>query len=209
MTVQQTSQLIQLILNAALMLGVCVLLWGGLWLRHTALADRLKTLHLDYIRLFHTLPVDEHKRDCRDRLQTLRRQQRYLQYHCRMAKRCALVLHYALLGFIFSIFALAARCLFYLDWLVPVSMVVFTAGTALLLLCVGLALMDIQRFQVQSSVRRASGFSLFSARILKWGRTRRPSRSLPRNRPRALAPADYPSPAGVGLTTLRALDKSP
>ncbi|MEO0827173.1 MAG: DUF2721 domain-containing protein [Cyanobacteria bacterium J06635_15] len=201
MSVQQTSQLIQLILNSALMIGVCVLLWGGLWLRYTTLADRLKALHIDYVKLSHALPLGPGV-DHRDRLRYLKQQRQKLQYHYRLSKRCTLILHYALLGFLLSIFALAARTLVNLNWLILVALGLFTAGTALLLLSVAMTLLDFQRFQAQPGTgsKQTSLGQTLGRRMgrLMLPRSRRRKRSLPAHTPvPALNPAEYPVKTGT------------
>ena len=197
MSVQQTSQLIQLILNSALMIGVCVLLWGGLWLRHTTLADRLKALHLDYAKLTCVLPL-ELGEDHRDRLRYLKQQRQKLQYHYRLSKRCTLVLHYALVSFSLSIFALAARTLVNLNGLISLALGLFTLGTALLLVSVVMTLLDFQRFQVQPrGISRPKTVWQSVSRLLLT-RSRRRKRSLAKRAPvAALTPAEYPLKTGT------------
>lgn len=137
MSVEQTSQLIQLILNSALMIVVSVLVLGALWLRHNAIADQLKVLQRQFTRTQQMdlgLGVDA--------LASLKQQRFQLQARYRLTRHSTLVMHYALLAFVTSLFTLAIRTVLNVDGLIPTALVLFVLGSAGLLTSVVITLMD-------------------------------------------------------------------
>ena len=149
MSVQQTSQLIQLILNSALMITICVGLMGGLWLRHNAIAHQLRSLKSQILKFSHSTHDSGLKQF------TLLRQQRlHLQRRYRLIHSSTLIIHYALIIFLASLFALALRTLLNLSWLIPISLFLFIVGAAGVLVSVAFALLDCYQFN-QSAVDRS------------------------------------------------------
>ncbi|MBE9180697.1 DUF2721 domain-containing protein [Oculatella sp. LEGE 06141] len=138
MSVEQTSQLIQLILNSVLMVTACVMALGSLVMRHAAINDRLKTTHREYSELCSDRDIFRS-----DRLLQLKSQLRQLRQRYRMAYRSVLALHYALLLFVASTFITTLRATLHQDWLIPGGLILFTAGIGLLLVGLGFALMDV------------------------------------------------------------------
>lgn len=132
MTVAQTTQLIQLILNSTLMLAIALAWWGVVWLRHSALVAQLQR----------PLP--------RDGCGLARRQRRQAQRRCRLMRSSALVMHTVLLLLTASLFCLAWRTLVGADWLVPLALVLFVVGSGGLLLSVGLALVEFHQMGRQA-----------------------------------------------------------
>lgn len=138
MTVAQTTQLIQLILNSTLMLAIALAWWGVVWLRHSALTGQLQ------------------RRPALDGRALPPLQRRQAQTRCRLMRSSALVMHTVLLLLTASLFCLAWRTLVGADWLVPLALALFVAGSGGLLLSVGLALLEfcqINRFSRPSRRR--------------------------------------------------------
>ncbi|HEY9736161.1 MAG TPA: hypothetical protein V6D06_07755 [Trichocoleus sp.] len=135
-TVEQTTQLIQLILNSALMMAIALAWWGVVWLRHGAIATQLQT-HLG--RLARLREAGEPDVEQLAHLKQLRLQ---LQARYRLTRQSWFIMHCVLLALVGSVFSLALRTLLSGNWLIPVALVLFVAGIGGLLLSVGLALME-------------------------------------------------------------------
>ncbi|GAB4339275.1 MAG: hypothetical protein OHK0047_29970 [Leptolyngbyaceae cyanobacterium] len=133
MSVEQTTQLIQLMLNSMLMGVVCALVLGGLTARHSTLSEEIQALQ--------QAGVQETNREA-VRSQVSRRQQRYFHTRYRIMGYGVMMAYYALLFSILSGFLLALRGLFGWDWLVPVALALFAIGISTLLVAVGLTLIE-------------------------------------------------------------------
>lgn len=166
MSVHQTSQLIQLILNSALMITVCVGLMGGLWLRHGAIANQLRYLKSQILKF-----ANSSNGSGPEQLIQLRHERFHLQRRYRLIHNSTLVIHYALLVFIASLFALALRTLVNLSWLIPIALFLFIVGAGGVLVSVAFSLMDFYQYNQASAGR--SGRTLNQT---KPARTRRRSR---------------------------------
>ncbi|NEQ33758.1 MAG: DUF2721 domain-containing protein [Leptolyngbya sp. SIO4C5] len=132
MTIAQTSQLIQLILNSVLMLVVCIGLLSGLRLRYNTVLQQLQNLQQQSWSRSQLGGSPSPLRGHRQRLQR--------QY--RLASSSHLIMHYVGLLFVGSTFALAARTLLNLGWLIPLALFLFVLGTGGMLLSLSLALLD-------------------------------------------------------------------
>jgi hypothetical protein len=137
MSLEQTSQLIQLVLNSALMVTACVIVLGGLQVRHMATHRQLRSLSQEYAELMGDAVLRG------DRLLQVKHQLRQLRQHYQDAYRSILVIHYALLSFVLSGLTVALRTIANADWLIGLALVLFIAGLAILLLGLGLTLADL------------------------------------------------------------------
>jgi hypothetical protein len=137
MTVEQTSQLIQLILNSVLMVIACVVLLGALLVRHTAIYNRIRMMNHEYFQLFDTAVMFRGDRllHLKQQLQQLR-QQHYTNYSSLLAT------YSALLVLALSTLTLSLRALFNWPWLIVGSLICFAIGVAIWLIGVGLALIE-------------------------------------------------------------------
>jgi hypothetical protein len=137
MSVEQTTQLIQLILNSILMSVACALVLSGLTVRHAAIGDRLGELsRLD------TTP-DRERDFVRSQPILARKQLRRWQTRHLLSRYSVLVAYYALFFSGLSCFTLALRGILDWNWLISVALAVFVFGIAALLVAVGLTLMEI------------------------------------------------------------------
>ncbi|PSN17447.1 hypothetical protein C7271_17645 [filamentous cyanobacterium CCP5] len=136
MSVDQTSQLIQLILNTCLLLAIAVAWWAMAWIRHGAIARRLS--HIQRQELRH---------------QAGRVSRRSLQRQYRLGRSSVGVMHYVLLGLAASLLALSLRTLLGANWLIPLALVLFMLAVGGLTLSVGLTLMEFYQ-GVQPRSRR-------------------------------------------------------
>ncbi len=135
MSVEQTTQLIQLILNSVLMSVACALVLSGLTVRYVAIGDRLEDSHQED-RLNINLDL------ARNHSMTRRQLRRLHQRHS-LSRYSVLTAYYALLFSGLSCFALALRGILDWNWLISVALGVFVIGIATLLVAVGLTLIEI------------------------------------------------------------------
>ncbi len=148
MSVEQTTQLIQLILNSVLMTVACALLFNRINLRQVAIEERLQVLNRQCLDLLESSNDSRGEgvggdRPLTSRLLQARKQLRQLQHRYRLVQYSVMAGHYALFGAIASTLLLALRTLLNLEWLIPISLGLFVVGVALLLLSVGLMLVDL------------------------------------------------------------------
>jgi hypothetical protein len=137
MSVEHTTQLIQLILNSALMVLGCALLLGRVVQRQEAIETYL--INLKQRCETQASPLDNSLR--------IRKQLRSLQQRFQLLQRGATSAYAALLGAIASTFLLALRALLPFEFLIPVSLVCFTFGVAALLVAVCCMLLDLHHAQ--------------------------------------------------------------
>jgi hypothetical protein len=138
MSLEQTNQLIQLVLNSALMVAACVVILGGLLVRHTATHRQLRSLNQEYSELMGGSVLLKG-----DRLLQVKHQLRQLRQQYQDAYRSILVIHYALLTFVLSGLTVALRTIANADWLITAALVLFIVGLIILLVGLGLALGDL------------------------------------------------------------------
>lgn len=136
LSVEQTTQLIQLILNSALMMAIALAWWGVVWLRHGAIATQLQTHQGRLARLRDSSEPDV------EQLTHLRQLKLQTQARYRLTRHSAFVMHCVLLALVGSVFSLALRTLITGNWLIPMALVLFVVGIGGLLLSVGLALLE-------------------------------------------------------------------
>lgn len=139
MSVEQTTQLIQLILNSVLMSVACALVLGGLTARHAALGQQLQALNraepdsgLEGLGGTTQLP-----RSRPSRKQLLR-----FRYRYQISRYSVLSAYYALLFSGLSCLSLVLRGIVEWNSLIPVALGLFVIGIATLLVAVGLTLID-------------------------------------------------------------------
>ncbi|MGI0486201.1 DUF2721 domain-containing protein [Pantanalinema rosaneae CENA516] len=140
MSVEQSTQLIQLILNSILISVACALVLGGLTARQAALEERLQLLARQY---YDYADVEGSAGWRSDRLSYVKKALRQVQYRCQISHYSVLAVHYALLFSIVSVLILAFRTAISLEWLIPVALACFIFGIAIMLLGVGLTLIDL------------------------------------------------------------------
>lgn len=136
MSVEETTQLIQLVLNSVLMVLACSLVLGGLLLRRSVLENRLQITSVEYLQILNRFEQPP------DQLLILKKQLRYLQQRVKFSRNGILVLYFALMLFITSTFALSMRTVISSEWLVSSAMMLFTIGVFVLLFSVAIVLLD-------------------------------------------------------------------
>ncbi|PSB18215.1 DUF2721 domain-containing protein [Phormidesmis priestleyi ULC007] len=140
MSVEQTTQLIQLILNSVLMIVACAFILAGLLLRRSALEYRLQTTSLEYCQVLHLAYESQG-----DRLLLLKKQLRHLQQQVKLAQKGTISIHYAFLVFVASTFTLSLRTVVDATWLITTALALFVVGIGILLLSVTLLLLDLHK----------------------------------------------------------------
>lgn len=175
MTVEQTTQLIQLILNSALMMAIALVWWGVVWLRHSAVVAQLQGHQRRTACFIAAGSLDA------EQLAYLKHQRIYLQARFRLTRHGVLVMHGVLVALVGSLFGLSLRTLFGSNWLIPLSLVLFVVGIGGLLLSVLLTLMEF-----------------YQLGLLEEGKFHR---SRPRPFPVASLPATVNPPMGEEVTT--------
>jgi len=138
MSIDDPTQLIQLILNSVLMLLACAFVLGGLLLRRSVIENRLQITNVEYFQILDRF-------DQSNRSLMLQKQIRHLQQRVKSANNGILVMYYALALFVSSTFTLSIRTVLNAEWLVTGSMALFVAGTAILLFSVAIVLVDYIR----------------------------------------------------------------
>jgi hypothetical protein len=147
MRVEQTDQLIQLILNSVVMMLTCVMVVGGWTTRHAATIDRLRLLQQEHLDRQDS-PLTGFDRSSSHHVQQRRLSQfkanrLTLRRQYRLTQASVVTAVYALFCAVSSTLAIVCRAL--VDWngLILIALVLFVAGLSLLLLSIGLVLVDI------------------------------------------------------------------
>lgn len=140
MSVEQTSQLIQLILNSVLLVVICSVLTVGLILRCLAIGYQLRLLRQTYFDLLAgSMPLRH------SRLVHLKTQLLPLRYHYRLACCSSWTSCTALVCSLISTLLMSLRTLIQLNVLIPIALVFFVIGIGMLLLSIGFVLLDFHR----------------------------------------------------------------
>ncbi len=146
MSVEQITQLIQLILNSVLLTVACALALGRLGIRQATVEEHLKAASRHYSDLLElrgemegngkVLPLQSRLNQAKKALRQL--QQRYQALH-----QSLLATHYAFLFAVISTFMMALRALVNADWLITLAIGLFVVSVSVLLLGVGWTLVEI------------------------------------------------------------------
>ncbi|MEM9946371.1 MAG: hypothetical protein AAF810_09950 [Cyanobacteria bacterium P01_D01_bin.36] len=155
MSIEQTSQLILLILNSVLMTLLSSILLGGAWLRQNALMQQLSKTRSHYRQLTRAVsgsatdpsahtPSQTPSQTPAD-LKQVRARRAQLSCQYQWSRIGMLILHTTLLTFSVSLFALALRSLLAFDSLISTALFLFTVGAAGLLVGTGCILIDFAK----------------------------------------------------------------
>ncbi len=115
MSIAQTTQLLQLVLNSGLMMVIALAWWGVVVFRLGAISARL---------------------------QRLERRPHALRVRYRLNRHSALIMHYVLLMLMASLCCLALRALIDANTLITAALLLFVLGNVGILVSVTLALME-------------------------------------------------------------------
>jgi len=193
MDVEQTTQLIQLILNSVLMVTACVVVLGVLLMRHTAIHGRLRSMNQEYFQLLGDAVVFRG-----DRLLQVKHQLLQFRNHYSTTYFSLMLVYLALMTFGASTLLLALRTLVNWQWLITLSLTVFMVGMGVLLSGVGLSLVDfcLSRRSLLEEMNWVLGLGDRSGTAAKSDagsqrRTKRSPRSSQRS-PQRLLPSEDP-----------------
>lgn len=143
MSVEQTTQLIQLILNSVLMSVACALVLGGLTTRHAAIRHQLQSVsRSDYSQEIDNWIVRPLTELSRSHIYQIRHQLKRLRYRYQISRYSVLSAYYALLFAALSCFTLVLRGLIQWNGLIPIALGLFVLSVATLLVSIGLTLVD-------------------------------------------------------------------
>ncbi len=156
MSIEQTNQLILLILNSVLMMMLSAALLGGAWLRQNMLLQQLQRLRLRSRAI--ATEFETHKFEpsashlasshlaashLAGSLKKMRSDRQRLSNQYLWSQVGMLTLHGVLLVFSVSLLALALRSLLSFDSLISTALTLFTVGSAGLLMGTSCILMDL------------------------------------------------------------------
>ncbi|MGB3293454.1 MAG: hypothetical protein WBB01_10745 [Phormidesmis sp.] len=149
MSIEQTNQLILLILNSVLMTLLSAALLGGAWLRQNTLSVQLQQVCRRYYQITHRPQAAEsyqgnsNKDSLKADLKRMRDQRHRLSNQYTWSHIGMLTLHVVVLIFGVSLFALALRSLLRFDSLISTALFLFALGSAGLLAGTGCILIDL------------------------------------------------------------------
>lgn len=143
MSVEHTSQLLQLILNSVMMMVCCGFVLGRLSLRCAAIDEQISSLRRTFLESDLVRGDGQPSPLSGNRWLHAKKQFRQIQRCRRVLSYGSLAIHYALLLAIGSTLLLATRTLINLEFLIPLSLGLFTAAAAALLAGVAGALLEL------------------------------------------------------------------
>ncbi|MBE9063986.1 hypothetical protein [cf. Phormidesmis sp. LEGE 11477] len=165
MSIEQTNQLILLILNSALMMLLSAGLLGGAWLRQNTLLQQMHRVKSRYQRLTHSpnklditsdltkldpAKADSLKADIKADLKRVREYRLQLNHQYQWSHIGMLMLHAALIVFGISLLCLSLRSLFNVNSLIVASLILFTLGSIGLIAGSGCILVDLSKGNSQN-----------------------------------------------------------
>ncbi len=145
MSVEQTTQLIQLIFNSVLLIVACALVMRYLGSRHLAVEKYWKTVNRRYAALLELEPSHSNSSPAFPDHRLLQAKKSCRQVQNRYVRSCQslLAIHYSLLLAVSSTLVMTLRALVHADWLIVTSLSLFVVAVALLLLSVGFSLLEL------------------------------------------------------------------
>lgn len=196
MSVEQTTQLIQLILNSVLLMVVCVIALGRLGVRQASLEETLKATTRQYATLWQVAREakgSQQRSSFQHRLVQAKKVLRQQQQHYLLSYYSLLATYYAFLFSIFSIFTLTLRTLIQGDWLIGFALGLFMVSVTGLLAGVGLTLVELHNSKLPFwdeieeivGIRKNAGQPVKLPQVQSY---RQPGRAS-RHKPLALRPA--------------------
>ncbi|TVP61727.1 MAG: hypothetical protein EA342_20250 [Leptolyngbya sp. LCM1.Bin17] len=126
MSIAQTTQLLQLVLNSAIMMAIALAWWGIVMIRLEAISAQLQRLHQTAPRTGGGVSPYRHG----------------IRVRYRLTRHSALIMHYVLLAMIASLVCLTLRALVNTNLLITVAVFLVVLGSAGILVSVALALLE-------------------------------------------------------------------
>lgn len=141
MSIAQTSQLLQLVLNSAVMMVIALIWWGVVVFRLNMVSNHMQRLR----RQCRRTQADD---DRQQLLMRLRQRRHDLTVRYRLTRHSALIMHYVLLSLMASLLLLSLRALVNSNLLITSALFLFVLGAAGILLSVALALMEFYQLNL-------------------------------------------------------------
>ncbi len=146
MTVQVTTQIIQLILAPVVMITSCALVLGGLISRYAAINDRMRLMARERLELWRNpagaVQVTEDFRS--ERIQEIDMQVPDLLRRHQLLHHSVLTVYIAILLFVLCMFVIALAAVSDSAALATVVLIIFLCGTGGLLIAVSLAIVEVR-----------------------------------------------------------------
>jgi hypothetical protein len=138
------------------MVSACAITVGGLWSHGSSINDRLRAMNRERLELWHMPSRDAYTAE---RLQEIDTQAPLLVRRHRRVRDSIVLIYAAMLVYILSMFAIAASALLNTNAL-P-ALLLFLAGTLLLLVAILLAILEIRISQsaLEYEVKRVASLS--------------------------------------------------
>jgi hypothetical protein len=146
-SVTQTTQLLHLLLNAALVMAIALVWWGVVVFKLNNVSTQMQRLQRQYYQQARGDALEVSTNWAR-----LRRHRHDLLVRYRLTRHNALIMHYVLLLLVSSLFCLALRALVNTNLLITASMFLFVMGVFGLLLSVVLVLMEFYQVAVSGTI---------------------------------------------------------
>jgi hypothetical protein len=150
MNVEMVARNIQIILAPVVMVTACAILVQGLLGRYAAITDRLRALVSERLALLYSNRASEasdgslEEKLRRERLALIDNQLPILASHHRRTHDAVLAVYSAVAVFVVDMFAIALAAVYELQWLANDILLLFLAGTAVLLFGVLTASLEIR-----------------------------------------------------------------
>jgi hypothetical protein len=153
MDVQTLASTIQSILAPVVMITACAITLGGLWSHALGINDRLRALNHERLELWR---VPSSEAYTAERLLEIDTQTPILVRRHRRLLDAIVAMYAAILVYIFSMFAIAGAA--FLNMSATLALLLFLAGTLLLLVAILLAILEIRSAQtaVEFEVKRVA-----------------------------------------------------
>lgn len=139
MEVETLARTIQNILAPVVMVSACAITLGGLWGHASSINDRLRAMNQERLELWRAAASDAYTTE---RLLQIDTQTPILVRRHRRVIQAIVTMYGAILVFIVSMFAIAATSVVNIS--AAVALVLFLAGTLLLLIAILLAILEIR-----------------------------------------------------------------
>ena len=168
MSVEQSSQLILLIMNSALMMLLSAALLGGIWLKQNALLQQLQQTSLRYQQMVRdSQSAIENQQRVQTSLKKLRNDRTRLTHQYTWSRLSLIVLNAVLLIFGLSLFLLALRSLLAVDSLISSALFLFTLGSVGLFASMSCLFVDIVQGEGdKDSLSKVAGSAI--AQTIQW-----------------------------------------
>lgn len=147
MSVQTVTQIIQLILAPVVMVTACGIIIGGMQNRNAAINDRLRALARERLDLLRIASATSAQDDpyLMERLDEIETQTPGLLRRHSLAHQAVLTVYSAIMLFVLCMFVIAVAAQTHAAWIATGALLVFLAGTLVLLLGIVRIVMEVRQ----------------------------------------------------------------